>query len=109
MDSHGVAVVVVQQSIDRAAIIETTGEGVEGAILLDKDDNVLDLALPVPTADLNGLGDSQRKAGQGDKRHNLRGNHLDLELDLDRVWGVTAVRAEGEKNHERRSPELYCN
>lgn len=107
MDSHRVAVVVVYQAIDRAAVLETAGEGVEGAVLLDQDDDVLDLALPVSATDLDGLGDGQREAGQGDKRHNPRGNHLDLELDLDRVWDVTAVRAEERREAGKAIAKCY--
>ena len=67
MSSHGVAVVVVKQSIDRPAVLETTSEGIERAVLLNQDNDVLDLALPVSAMDLNRLGHSQRKAGQSEK------------------------------------------
>ncbi len=44
---HGVAVIVVQQSIDASIVRQTTGESVKGSVFLDQDDNILDLALPV--------------------------------------------------------------
>src|SRR5690242_8084386 len=45
-DLHGIAVVVVYQSIDASLIIETTSKGVKRSVLLNQDHNILDLALP---------------------------------------------------------------
>jgi hypothetical protein len=76
LSSHGIAVVVVEQSIDVFAIGETTSKGIERAVLLDQDDHILDLALPVTAMDLDGLRNGQRKAGQRNEGNNLRDNHL---------------------------------
>ena len=72
---------MVKQSIDGPAVLEATSKGIEGAVLLDQDDDVLDLALPVSAVDLDGRGHGQRKAGQGEKRNNPRRNHLDVDVD----------------------------
>jgi hypothetical protein len=73
---HGVAVVGVQQAIDLGAVVEATGEGVEGAVLLDKDDDILDLAPPVASG--TGVGRDEREASQGCESRKLGGSKHDV-------------------------------
>lgn len=80
--SHGIAVVVVEQSIDGRVVGETTGEGIKGSVLLDQDDHILDVVLPVVVVvavpNLGRLRDGEHKARQGYEGNNARANHLDL-------------------------------
>ena len=51
---------MVEQPIDVLAVSETASKGIERAVLLDQDDHILDLALPVTTMDLDSLGHGER-------------------------------------------------
>jgi hypothetical protein len=68
---------VVEQSIDGRVVGETTGEGIKGSVLLDQDDYILDVVLPVVVAVTNLGRRGEHKARQGYDGNNARANHLD--------------------------------
>jgi hypothetical protein len=71
---HGIAVVVMKQSINVFAVAQTTSKGIKRSVLLNENDNILDLALPVPL--VCNIGDSQSEAGEGCNCYKFKPNHF---------------------------------
>lgn len=76
---HGVAVVVMQQTVNLGVVVQATSEGVEGAVLLDQDDNILDLVLQrarlLVLLDVARVGVSKRQPSKGGDDGDLARNH----------------------------------